>query len=78
MYPFMKNTDFVPIPCDFVLYVVVMRLSDSGIVLGLEPLDGVGLLDPVGGADGGGASLTAGNTLAWAGPITHTKLDNVS
>lgn len=55
-----------------------MPLSDSGIILGLEPLDGVGLLDPMGGTDGGGASLTASNTLTWAGPTTHTELGNVS
>jgi len=66
----MKNIDFALILRDFVLYMVEMRLSDSGVILGLEPFNGVDLLNPVGGADGGGASLTAGNTLTWAGPIT--------
>ena len=72
----MKHTDFAFIPCGFILDVVVMFLSDSGVIFGLEPFDGVGLLDPMGRTNGGGASLTAGNTLTWAGPITHTKLDN--
>lgn len=46
-------------------------LSDGGVVFGLEPLDGVGLLDSVGGTDGGCASLAAGNTGTWAGTIEH-------
>lgn len=46
---------------------MIIHLSDSGVILGLEPLDGIGLLDLMGGTDGRGASLTAGNTLTWAG-----------
>ena len=52
-----------------------MRLSDGSIILGLEPLDGVGLLDPVTGANPGCAALSASNTLSWTRPIHTTNIN---
>jgi hypothetical protein len=45
-----------------------IRLSDGGIVLGLEPLDGISGLDSVRGANGGLGTASFGNAGTWAGP----------
>jgi len=43
------------------------HLPDSGIVLGLEPLDGIGLVDSVAGTDSADTPSSLGDTLTWTG-----------
>jgi len=43
----------------------VIRLSDSGIVLGLEPLDGISGLDSVRRTNGGLGTSSSGDTGTW-------------
>ena len=51
-----------------------MILSNRSIVLGLKPLDGIWLCNSVRSTNFGCASLTAGNTLTWAGPARTTPV----
>lgn len=44
-------------------------LPDDTVEAVLEPLDGLGLVDLVVGADGGLAAAALGDTLTGAGPI---------
>lgn len=61
----------------FFLSLTGGALPYGSIVLGLEPFDGIGLVDAVGGTDVGLASSALGNAKTWARPGSRREI-NVS
>lgn len=60
--------------CVFFLSLTGGVLPHGSVVLGLEPLDYIGLVDAVGGTDVGLASSALGDTKTRAGPVRRKTL----
>lgn len=60
--------------CFFYSSLIDDTLPHGGVVLGLEPLDRIGLVNAVGGTDVGLASSALGDTKTRAGPVWRKTL----